>query len=156
MTIQSGGRQILFHGMSFVLAGLVWGLFVPNTPFPRLALTAHVQFETNGMLFIILAILLLKLPNGVGHKSIWIMVGSVWLTWPMALSEVANAWWGTNQMLPIAASQAGASGGHAWQEIVMKLTHMVAGLGLIVAWTLLIIGFWKNDETLQSDGVSSH
>ena len=33
--------------------------------------------------------------------------------------------------LPIAASQAGATGGAAWHELVMKLTHIVAGLGLV-------------------------
>ncbi len=44
-------------------------------------------------------------------------------------------------MLPIAASQAGASGGKPWQELVVKLTHIGAALGLIVAWSLLIVGF---------------
>jgi hydroxylaminobenzene mutase len=72
-----------------------------------------------------------------------VMLLAVWLTWAMALSEVANAWWGTNQMLPIAAGQAGATGGAAWHELVLKLTHVGAGLGLLVAWTLLLVGFLK-------------
>jgi len=109
LKVRSGGRQILIHGLVFVLAGLVWGLVVPLTPYPRLALTAHIQFVSNGMLFLVLAMLLLTLPHRVGVKSLWVMLLSVWLTWAMALSEVANAWWGTNQMLPIAASQAGAT-----------------------------------------------
>jgi hypothetical protein len=29
--------------------GLLWGLNVPNTPFPRLALTAHIGAMTEGM-----------------------------------------------------------------------------------------------------------
>jgi hypothetical protein len=61
----------------------------------------------------------------------------------MALSEAANAWWGTTQMLPIAASQAGATGGAAWHELVVKLTHIGAGLGLVAAWALLVAGFLK-------------
>ena len=89
----------------------------------------------------VLATLLLKLPHCVGRKSVWIMLLSVWLVWAMALSEAANAWWGTTQMLPIAASQAGATGGEPWQELVMKLTHISAGLGLVVAWALLVVGF---------------
>jgi hypothetical protein len=36
-------------------------------------------------------------------------------------------------MLPIAASQAGVPGGAAWQELVVKLTHIAAGLGLVIA-----------------------
>jgi hydroxylaminobenzene mutase len=46
-------------------------------------------------------------------------------------------------MLPIAASQAGAKGAEPWQELVMKLSHLPAALGLILSWTLLIVGFVK-------------
>ncbi|MGA2441815.1 MAG: hypothetical protein ABSH08_12730 [Tepidisphaeraceae bacterium] len=141
MTAASGSNQILIHGMTFVLVGLLWGLVVPHTPYPRLALTAHIQFEGSGVLFMVMAILLLTLPHRVGRKSVWVMLLSVWLTWLMALSEVANAWWGTTQILPIAAHQAGASGAAPWQELIVTLAHIVAGLVLIVAWILLMIGF---------------
>ena len=144
MSVRSGSRHILIHGMVLVLVGLVWGLLVPTTPHPRLALGAHIQFVTNGMLFIVLATLLLALPHSVGLKSVWVMVVAVWLTWAMAMSEVANAWWGTTQTLPIAASQAGATGGEPWQELVVTLTHIGAGLGLIIAWSLLVVGFVKH------------
>ena len=141
MSVHSGSRQILIHGLMLVLVGLVWGLAVPNTPYPRLALGAHIQFETNGLLFIALATLLLALPHRVGRLSVRVMLLAVWLTWAMALSEVANAWWGTTQMLPLAAAQAGATGGAPWQELIVKLAHIGAGLGLIVAWALLVVGF---------------
>jgi hydroxylaminobenzene mutase len=141
MNHATGARQILIHGMFFILVGLLWGLVVPHTPYPRLALDAHIGFEGSGLLYIVLAILLLTLPHGVGRKSIWVMLASVWLTWVMLLSEVANAWWGTIQILPIAAHQAGATGGTPGQELVVKLAHIIAGLVLIVAWALLIIGF---------------
>jgi (hydroxyamino)benzene mutase len=146
MNVATGGKQILIHGMTLILVGLIWGLFVPHTPYPRLALGAHIQFEGSGALFIVVAILLLKLPHRVGRKSVGVMLLAVWLTWFMVLSEVANAWWGTTQMLPIAARQAGATGGAPWQELVVKLTHISAGLVLIVAWTLLIIGFVRTPK----------
>jgi hydroxylaminobenzene mutase len=92
MSVQKLAKQILILGMALVLAGLVWGLVVPHTPYPRLALTAHVQFESNGMLIIILAILLIRLPHRVGMKSARVMLLAAWLTWLMALSEVANSW----------------------------------------------------------------
>ena len=153
MSVYSGSRQILIHGMVLVLVGLVWGLVVPGTPHPRLALGAHIQFLTNGTLFIILATALLALPHGVGLKSVWAMVVAAWLTWAMAISEVANSWWGTTQMLPIAASQAGATGSEPWQELVVKLTHIGAGLGLIIAWSLLVVGFLKRaSSTGSNDG----
>jgi hypothetical protein len=143
MTIQRESRQILIHGLSMVLVGLVWGLVVPNTPFPRLAVGAHIQLIENGLLFVVLATLLLSLSHRVGRSSVWVMVLAAWLTWSMALSEVANAWWGTNGVLPIAARQGGATGGTPWQESIVTLTHIGAALALIAAWVLLIIGFLR-------------
>jgi (hydroxyamino)benzene mutase len=147
VSIQDRGRQILIHGLMLVMAGLLWGFVVPLTPHPRLALGAHIQFVTNGLLIIVMAAILLKLPHNVGPKSAGVMLVAAWLTWPMALSEAANAWWGTTQMLPIAASQAGATGGAAWHELVVKVTHIAAGLSLVVAWGLLVAGFLKKPAT---------
>jgi (hydroxyamino)benzene mutase len=141
--IQSRSRQVLLQGLLLVMAGLLWGFAVPLTPFPRLALVAHIQFMVNGLLLIALATLLLKLPHQVGPRSAGAMVVASWLVWPMVLSQAANAWWGTNQVLPLAAQQAGATGGAAWQELAMKGTHLVAGLALAVAWGLLVAGFVK-------------
>src|ERR1700733_2002377 len=102
MNVPTAGRQILIHGMTLVGVGLVWGLVVPHTPYPRLALDAHIQFESNGVLFIVVAVLLVKVSHRVGAVSVGVMLLAVWLTWFMMLSEVANAWWGTTQILPIA------------------------------------------------------
>jgi len=143
MNVQGGSRQILIHGAILVLVGLTWGLVVPATPHPRLALGAHIQFVSNGMLFIVLATALLALPHSVGLKSIRVMVLAAWLTWAMALSEIANSWWGTTQTLPIAASQAGVIGAESWQELVVRASHIGAGLALIVAWSLLVVGLAK-------------
>jgi hydroxylaminobenzene mutase len=153
MNIPSGSRQLLVHGMVLVLVGLVWGLVVPTTPHPRLALVSHIQFVSNGVLFIVAAISLLTLQHSVGLRSVWMMIVAAWLTWAMALSEVANSWWGTTQMLSIAAAQSAATGGEPWQEMIIKLTHIAAGLGLIVAWSLLVIGFLKHaPATAAKDG----
>jgi hypothetical protein len=143
MTVAGGSRQILIHGMLLVMVGLVLGFAVPAAPYPRLALGAHIQFVLNGMLFIALATVLLTLSHQVGPKSIRVMAASAWLTWGMAISELANAWWGTKGTLPIAASQAGVSGGAPWQEMVVTLAHLAAGVALVVAWGLLVFGFLR-------------
>lgn len=145
-----GGKRILMHGMLLVLVGLVWGLAVPATPYPRLALGAHIQLVTNGMLLMVLATALLAVPNRVGPKSVMVMQLAAFLTWAMALSEVANSWWGTKEMLPIAAREAGASGGASWQELVVTLAHLGAGFGLIAAWVLLVIGFLRGTARAAS------
>lgn len=151
MTVQSGGKQILMQGLALILAGLLWGFAPPLTPYPRLAVGAHIQFESSGVLFVVLGILLLKLPHRVGARSVLVIAVSAWLTWLMALSEVANAWWGTNQMLPVAAAQAGAKGAAPWQELVVKLCHVPAALGLILSLILLIAGF-ANDREPEGRG----
>jgi (hydroxyamino)benzene mutase len=144
MSVQTGSKQILIHGLALILVGLLWGFVVPATPYPRLALGAHVQFETNGMLFVLLALPLLTLQHSAGVRSVWTIVVSAWLTWLMAFSEAANAWWGANQMLPIAAGQAGTRGAESWQEAVVKLCHVPAAIGLILSLILLIIGFVRH------------
>ncbi|MBU6283579.1 hypothetical protein KGQ64_15170 [bacterium] len=146
MSVQAGSRRILLHGLVFVLVGLAWGIVVPATPHPRLALGAHIQFVTNGMLFIVAATALLALPHAVGPTAIRVMLAAVWLTWGMALSEAANSWWGATQTLPIAARQAGAAGGQPWQELVVTLAHVAAAIGLLAGWSLLLAGFLKHDE----------
>lgn len=151
MTLESRVRQILMHGLMFELVGLVWGIVVPTTPYPRLALVAHIQLTGNGLLYIVLAVLLLTVPHRVGPKSAWVMLLSAWLTWPMLISQAANAWWGTTQMLPIVGSQAGVSGGEPWQERVLIVSHAVAGSGLLTAWLLLVAGFWRGDSASAVD-----
>ncbi|MGA3203680.1 MAG: hypothetical protein ABSF12_14435 [Bryobacteraceae bacterium] len=151
MTIQNGGKQILIHGLALILAGLLWGFAPPVTPYPRLALGAHIQFETNGILFLVLGILLLTVPHRVGRRAVWVTVVSAWLTWLMVLSEVANSWWGTNQLLPIAAKQAGATGAAPSKELIVKLCHIPAALGLILSFVLLIIGFVRYSEPAESE-----
>lgn len=142
MTVQNSARQILRHALVLILFGLLWGAVVPHTPSPRLALTAHIQFMVNGMLFAVMAVLLITIPNNVGPRSSFIMLVAAWLTWIMVASEVGNAWWGTKEILPLAAEQAGAKGGTAAQELAVTLAHVLSSVGLIVAWALLVAGFW--------------
>ena len=156
MRTQDRSRQILLHGLLLVMVGLLWGFVVPHTPYPRFALGAHIQFVTNGLLIIVMAVLLLKLPHHVGPKSTAIMLLAAWLIWAMALSEAANAWWGTTQTMAIAADQAKATGGTAWQELVVTLTHIAAGLSLVAAWMVLVIGFLKKPTDIGDSNKYVH
>lgn len=147
MDMQRRGNQILVNGLVMVIFGLIWGLAIPHTPFPRLALGAHIQFTLNGILFIVMAVLLLALPHNVSGRSASIMLVAAGLTWTMALSELGNSWWGTNQLLSLAAQQAGAMGGTIWQELIVKITHISASIALIIAWILLVAGFWTKHQS---------
>ncbi|MFM8392293.1 MAG: hypothetical protein ACKOB4_00010 [Acidobacteriota bacterium] len=144
MEAKRGSRHILLNGLAMVLAGLTWGIFIVNTPYPRLALVAHIQFIQSGMLFTLLAVLLIKLDHAVGARSLQVIIAAVWLNWLLLFSDVANAWWGTSQMLPIAGGQAGATGAAAWQEALMKVTHIGPSIVLLIAWALLFLGFVRH------------
>lgn len=65
----------------------------------------------------------------------------------MVLFEVASAWWGTTEVLAIAVKWVDATGDTLWQELIVKLVHIGADIGLIVAWIFLIAGFLKNPAT---------
>jgi hydroxylaminobenzene mutase len=52
-------------------------------------------------------------------------------------------------MLPIAAKEAGATGAAPWQELIIKLCHIPAALGLIISFVLLILTFAKDREPVD-------
>ncbi len=133
-------RSNLRQGAVYMMVGLVWGVVIPATPFPPLALTAHIQLTANGVMFLVAGLVILRLPVAEGGVSARILVAGPWLTWPVMLTEVANSWWGTRNMLPIAAGQAGATGAETWQEALVTVAHLVGALVLVVYWGVIL--FW--------------
>jgi hypothetical protein len=89
MNVSHRARQILVLGLGLVLFGLLWGLAVPHTPYPRLALGAHMQFTANGVLFIVMAVLLLALPHNVSARSATVMLVAAMV--PIALGQGPGA-----------------------------------------------------------------
>jgi hypothetical protein len=136
-------RSNLCHGAAYMLVGLVWGMVVPAAPFPRLALTAHIQLTANGVMFLVAGLVILHLPNAKAGVSARVLIAGPWLTWPVMLTEMANAWWGARNMLPIAAAQAGAAGAPAWQEGVVTVAHLVGAVVLIVYWGVILVGLFR-------------
>lgn len=137
---------LVANGASMMLAGLLLGLAIAPAPYPRLMLTAHIQFLVNGMMSVLAGLLLATSLSVVGRLGgRLILLGHV-LLWAVCLSEVAGAIWGTSKALPIAAGQAGAAGGASWQETVVLLCHLVPGVALIIAWALLVVGIWRSSR----------
>lgn len=136
-------RSNLRQGAVYMLVGLIWGMAIPTTPFPRLALGAHIQLTAHGVMFLVAGLIILQLPKTTGNGSAIILTAVPWLTWPVMLSEMANAWWGTRKMLPIAADQAGATGAEAWQEAIVTVTHLIGGIALIAFWGVILVGLLR-------------
>src|SRR5215813_8354973 len=109
-------RSNLRQGVVYMIVGLVWGLAVPAATYPRLALGAHLQLTAHAVMFLVAGLLIAHLGLGTSRLSAGILIAGPWLTWPVMLTEMANGWWGTRVMLPLAAQQAGATGAVAWKE----------------------------------------
>jgi hypothetical protein len=45
-----------------MLVGLIWGMVIPASPFPRLALGAHLQLTTHDVMFLVAGLVILHLP----------------------------------------------------------------------------------------------
>jgi hydroxylaminobenzene mutase len=134
------------NGALLMLVGLLCGLTISAAPYPRLMLTAHVQFLVNGMVSVLAGLMLKTSLSTVGRRSGLVIVWGHVLAWAVCLSEVAGAIWGTTKTLPIAAAQAGALGAAPWQESVVLVCHMVPALVLVAAWILLVWGVYRASE----------
>jgi (hydroxyamino)benzene mutase len=137
------GWSNLRQGAVYMMVGLMWGMLVPTTPFPRLGLVAHIQLTVNGIMFLVAGLMILHLPIVKSSLSAGILVAGPWLTWLIMLSEMANAWWGAKNMLPIAAGQAGATGAEGWQEGIVTGAHVLGAIVMIAYWGAILVGLFR-------------
>ncbi|KIV83488.1 hypothetical protein PV11_05509 [Exophiala sideris] len=155
MTQHRAGLQIIASGAGLLFMGLLWGLNVPNTPFPRLALTAHIGAMTEGSMILATG-LLVKQTDILELSSLQqtVVVWGINAAWVSILSEVINSYWGAKDMLPIAALQARANGGATWQEAIVSISHLVAGPAMIVGFGTLIYELFMGRKGLNVMGKS--
>ena len=136
-------RSNLRQGAVYMLVGLVWGMVIPASSFPRLALGAHIQLTVHGVMFLVAGLVMLHLPIGKVGMSAKILVAGPWLTWPVMLTEMVNGWWGAQKTLPIAAGQAGATGAEPWQETIVTVAHLIGAIVLIAYWGVIVAGLFR-------------
>ena len=136
-------RSNLRQGAVYMLVGLAWGMVIPTSPFPRLALGAHIQLTAHGIMFLVAGLVILHLQFGKGGISAKTLAAGPWLTWPVMLTEMANGWWGAQKTLPIAAGQAGAPGAEPWQETIVAVAHLIGAVVLIAYWGVIVAGLFR-------------
>jgi hypothetical protein len=145
------------NGVLLTLAGLLTGAAIPFVPYPRLMLSAHnAGFTVSGMLSMVAAFLLSSSLCSVSPRAGSVVIWAHVALWPLSLSEVAAAFWGTTKALPLAAAEAGAKGGAPWQEAIVIICHALPALALMVAWAFLAWGTWvvfRGDGTLRDGGI---
>jgi len=145
---------LALNGALLLLAGLLAGAAIPAAPYPRLMLAAHCAgFTDSGLISMLAALLLSTSLCSVSPRAGSVIVWSHVTLWPLSLSEVAAAFWGTKETMRIAGAQAGAPGGAPWQEGTVAVCHALPALALMVAWALLVWGVWgvfKRDRVLSA------
>ncbi|KAK5996440.1 hypothetical protein PT974_01774 [Cladobotryum mycophilum] len=147
--------HVLRHGTGLVTFGLLFGFVVPLTPYPRLGLTAHIQFCVEGTMILATGLLLqsdpfstdaegqrrVPLADRLGpwqKRLVYVATASMWVT---LLSEAANAWWGTHWVLTLAHQAAGLTGSSPaakWKEIVVALSHWPFGMLLAATYPCVL------------------
>ncbi|GBE84217.1 hypothetical protein BKA93DRAFT_63524 [Sparassis latifolia] len=147
------GRSLVRAGIILQLCGLIWGFAVQGTPFPRLGLTAHIQCMLIGNMLIVYG-LILHQPGLVSLKfgtlQVKIIQWGMLAVYITMASEMLNAFWGTNQMLPQAAKAAGAVGGLPWQEQLVTFAHMFPSFTLIAAVTAVVVGMGGREQAKKT------
>jgi hypothetical protein len=95
--------DLIRSGACMFLGGLIIGFFVHASKYPRLTSFCHVEGVSYGGSMITIG-LLISQTKYVGHLNAWELF-VIWLSqivgWPMWLSQIAQSFWGTNQMTRI-------------------------------------------------------
>jgi hypothetical protein len=102
MSQSSLGLTLLQSGSILLAAGFAWGIFIPRTRYPRIALSTHVNMILHGLLSIAAGYILReKELVDMSPWQFWTVAVAHYYLWAMDVVSVLNAWWGTNKALAI-------------------------------------------------------
>ena len=98
--------SLIQSGSLLFLGGLIVGLLVYVSRYPRITLYAHIEGTSYGLSMVVIG-LLIDTTRYVGKLNEWECY-AVWVSqvvgWPMWLSQLCQCFWGTNQMNKIVQS----------------------------------------------------
>ena len=103
-TQASLGLALVKCGALQLTTGFIWGTLIPIPPYPRIALSAHMNLIQYGLLSIAAGLIARE---GAGYYSdwqMWVITGAHFGLWPLAIVMVLNSWWGTNRALTMVIS----------------------------------------------------
>ena len=144
MNTRRAALRLALNGTLLMLAGMFVGAAIPLVPYPRLMLSAHnAGFTVSGSVSMLAAFLMSSSLCSISQRAATIVIAGHVALWPLSISEVAAAFWGTDKALPLAAAEAGAHGGTPWQEAIVSICHIVPALMLMAAWITLVRGVWR-------------
>jgi hydroxylaminobenzene mutase len=104
------GLALVKNGALQLTTGFIWGVLIPFPPYPRIALSAHMNIIQHGLLSIAAGYII---QDGLAHYSNWqlyIISGAHFGLWALDIISLVNSWWGTNRSFKMVCSRAFGSG----------------------------------------------
>jgi hydroxylaminobenzene mutase len=130
-------RRLLQLGMLLLLLGLVIGLAIPALAVPRLGVAAHLNAVIGALFLLALGLMWPQIHLGARSLTIvfWLAPYSFFVASLMPL--LGGAWQAGGTMLPLAA---GTARGSAVQESIIVAGLVTAGVAVLVAGVLVLLG----------------
>jgi hypothetical protein len=96
------GLSLLQSGAILLATGFAWGIFIPHTRYPRIALSTHVNMIQHGLLSIAAGYILRdKDLVTMSEWQFWTVAIAHYYLWAINIVSAMNTWWGTNKALVI-------------------------------------------------------
>ena len=139
---------LIKNGTLLITSGLVWGLFIHRTPYPRIALSTHLTLLQHGLLNVAAAVILKFYLIELNPYLSWAVIIPHFALWGVHACGFANAWWGSDRtwkiVLPLVkhvnpqmADEAGAPGTAPWKATIVALAPYFV-VWLIPAWGIIL------------------
>lgn len=129
---------LLFLGTAIFVAGLLVGLIQDRLKNKRMALSAHLVGVQHGMVLWILPFLLPHTTLGAVAQT-WLAALAVYGLYAIWLAMLLAAFWGASRALPMAGAGFQAT---PLRETIVQLLIITGALTSVLAFTLLLWGFW--------------
>jgi hypothetical protein len=97
---QELARDLMLSGALMFMGGLIVGLAVYSSRYPRITLYAHIEGTSYGGSMVVIGLLIsqTKFVGDLNSRELFMIWLSQIVGWPMWLSQLAQCFWGTNQM----------------------------------------------------------
>lgn len=93
--------NLIKSGALLIATSLLWGLAIPNSRYPRIALSAHLNLLQHGFLTLAAGLLLkTELVTLEGWQVNMVAIPH-YLIWYVDFINICNCWWGTNRALKL-------------------------------------------------------
>lgn len=134
--------HLLFHGTLLFLIGLINGAVIPLFLNKRMGLSAHLAGVQNGLALIAFGVVWPHATVPFAGVAYWSALVSMYGIW---FGLLLAAIWGTSRSTPIAGKGFSAA---SWKENLVTLIIQSTSLAAILATSLLLVGLYKNLDSI--------